>query len=163
MSHFTFNAFIEISQDSPQVKYEYDHQNNILVVDRFLSTSMVYPTNYGFIPNTLGGDGDPIDVLVYSSFSVIPGALIKVRPIGALITEDEKGEDVKILTVPCKKIDPLLAHIEEYAHLPEIFLLKVVHFFENYKGLEAEKWVKVTGWVNSAESNKIITAGLISI
>lgn len=156
----TFLVLIEISSASGQVKYEY--KNGALHVDRFLSTSMIYPSNYGFVPNTLGGDGDPIDVLLHSSHPVIPGAMIKARTIGGLLTEDESGEDIKILALPDKKIDATLAHIEHYNQLPEIFLKQIEHFFAHYKDLEKNKWVKVKNWIGPDEAFSIISNSVIN-
>lgn len=153
---YEFNVFIEISTDSPSVKYELDKESGLLHVDRFLYTSMRYPCNYGFVPKTLAGDGDPLDVLVYSSFPVMPGTVIKVRPIGVLVTEDEKGEDMKLLVVPTKKIDPILEGIEDLKDLPEIFLQQIKHFFERYKDLEAGKWVKVQDWRDSDYARQLL-------
>ncbi len=156
----SFNTLIEISQTSGQVKYEYDKATGLLFVDRFLSTSMSYPCNYGFIPGTMGGDGDPIDVLLYSSHSIVPGAVIEARAVGALMTEDESGEDVKIIAVPGKKIDMMLSHISHYEQLSSVFLSQVEHFFNHYKDLEKNKWVKVKNWIGPEEAFSIISAGV---
>ncbi len=150
------NVLIEISASYGAVKYEFDKELGLLLVDRFLSTSMIYPCNYGFIPQTLSGDGDPVDVLVYSTHPIIPGALIEVRPLGVLITEDEKGEDAKIIAVPNKKVDPFLSNVESYNDLPKAFISQVEHFFKHYKDLEQEKWVKVHGWKESSYAFTII-------
>ena len=117
---------------------------------------MAYPCNYGFIPDTLGGDGDPLDILVHSNHQIAPGAVISVRPIGVLITEDENGSDEKIFLVPAGKIDPFFNNISTYTDLPQIFLDKVSHFFEHYKDLEKGKWVKVLGWKGVEEAHEII-------
>ena len=150
-----FQVIIEISTTSGQVKYEY--KDGLLHVDRFLSTPMLYPCNYGFIPNTLGGDGDPIDILLHSSHPIVPGASIKSRAIGALITEDESGDDIKILALPTAKIDPMLSNISSYRDLPEIFLRQIEHFFTHYKDLEKNKWVKVKNWIGPEEAFGVIS------
>ena len=151
----TFQVIVEISPSSGQVKYEY--KDGLLYVDRFLSTPMYYPCNYGFIPDTLGGDGDPIDVLLHSTHPIIPGAAIQVRAIGALITEDESGDDLKILAVPTAKIDPILENIKHYQDLPEIFIKQIEHFFSHYKDLEKNKWVKVKNWIGPEEAFGVIS------
>jgi inorganic pyrophosphatase len=150
-----FQVIIEISTTSGQVKYEY--KDGILNVDRFLSTPMVYPCNYGFIPNTLGGDGDPIDILLHSSHPIVPGAAINARAIGALITEDESGDDIKILAIPTAKIDPMLSNVNSYSDLPEIFIRQIEHFFTHYKDLEKNKWVKVKNWIGPEEAFGVIS------
>ncbi len=157
---YSFNVLIEISQTSGQIKYEYDETTGLLFVDRFLPTSMSYPCNYGFIPNTMGGDGDPIDVLLYSSHAVMPGTMIEARAIGALMTEDEKGDDVKIIAVPGTKVDMMLAHISHYEQLPSVLLLQIEHFFHHYKDLEKNKWVKVKNWIGPEEAFSVISAGV---
>lgn len=154
------NVIIEISANSGPVKYEYDKDTKMLCVDRFLHTSMVYPCNYGFIPKTIAGDGDPVDVLVYSTMPIIAGAYIKVRPIGVLLSEDESGNDAKIIAVPIEKVDPFLKNIKNYTDLPHLFLEQVKHFFERYKDLEADKWVKVTGWKDAATAYDIISKSI---
>lgn len=151
-----FQVIIEISTTSGQVKYEY--KDGLLHVDRFLSTTMLYPCNYGFIPNTLGGDGDPVDVLLHSSHPIVPGASIKARAIGALITEDESGDDLKILAVPTEKIDQFLGKIQHYQDLPEIFIKQIEHFFSHYKDLEKNKWVKVKNWIGPEEAFGVISS-----
>ncbi len=138
------NVFIEISKDS-NIKYELDKDTGIIFVDRFLYTAMQYPCNYGFIPNTLSEDGDPIDVLVLSEHPVIPGAVIPSVVIGMLEMEDEEGIDTKILAVPTEKVDPLYGELT-LESLPETMKNKIKHFFENYKTLEPGKWVKIKDW-----------------
>lgn len=150
------NVIIEIPMNAGPVKYEFNKEAGMIVVDRFMQTSMSYPCNYGFIPHTLSGDGDPVDVLVHTNFPIAAGAVISVRPIGVLITEDEKGSDEKILAVPDDNVDPYFANVTTISDLPEIFLQRISHFFENYKKLEKGKWVKVTGWEDSDTAEKII-------
>ncbi len=135
------NVVIEIPEGS-QVKYELDKESGAIFADRFLYTSMQFPFNYGFIPNTLAEDGDPVDVLVISPKPVFPGIVLPARPIGMLEMEDEAGIDTKIIAVPIKKIDPFMAHIEDVKDLPEALKNKIKHFFDHYKELEPGKWVK---------------------
>ncbi len=136
---------IEIPQDS-SVKYELDKKRGVVFVDRFLFTAMHYPFNYGFIPQTLTNDGDPVDVLVISRHPVAPGSVIRCRPIGALEMSDEKGVDIKIMAVPHFKLDPTYEDIKSVEDLPKMLLEKIKHFFEHYKELEPGKWVKVEGF-----------------
>lgn len=154
------NVLIEIPMNAGPIKYEFDKDLEMIVVDRFMPTSMSYPCNYGFIPNTLSGDGDPADVLVYSNHPIVPGAMIKARPIGVLITEDEKGSDEKILAVPAAKIDPFFENVNSLKDLPEIVIKKIEHFFENYKKLEKGKWVKITGWRDAEDAKAIIKTAI---
>ena len=145
-------AVIEIPQDSCPVKYEYDKKVNGLVVDRFMPGAMSYPCNYGFMPGSLSGDGDPLDVLVYTNYPIVAGAAIKVRPIGVLITEDENGTDEKVLALPTKKCDAVFSDVDSIDDLPKITLEKISNFFERYKDLEPKKWVKVRGWQGKEEA-----------
>lgn len=139
------NVVIEIPLGSG-VKYELDKETGVLVVDRILYTSMVYPFNYGFIPCTLEEDGDPVDVLVISNDPLLPGSVIKVKPIGVLETQDEKGFDAKVVAVPASKIDPRFESIRDIADVPDAIKQRIEHFFAHYKELEKGKWVKVLGW-----------------
>jgi len=139
---------IEIPQGSG-IKYEVDKESGAVFVDRFLYTAMYYPFNYGFIPNTLAEDGDPTDVLVISSEPVVPGSVIRSRPIGMLEMEDEEGIDTKIIAVPVSKLDKTFDNIKEVSDLPEATLNKIKHFFEHYKELEPGKWVKVKSFKDS--------------
>lgn len=150
------NVVIEIPQGGQPVKYEIDKDSGALFVDRFLSTSMIYPANYGFIPNTLSDDGDPCDVLVLTHLPVAPGCVIRSRPIGALIMEDEAGMDEKILAVPVDKLNPFYSGIKSYKDLPEITRQQISHFFEHYKDLEKGKWVKVADWVDADKAGELI-------
>jgi len=154
------NVVIEIPQGGSPVKYEIDKKSGALFVDRFLNTSMVYPANYGFIPHTLSGDGDPCDVLVVTNIPVIHGSVIRCRPIGALLMEDESGEDEKILAVPVDKLNPFYGNIKSYKDLPEILCSQISHFFEHYKDLEKNKWVKVIKWIDAEESAQVIQAAI---
>lgn len=147
------NIVIEIPQGGG-VKYEMDKETGVLIVDRVLHTSMVYPFNYGFIPGTLEEDGDPVDVLLLSYEPLLPGSLIRGRPVGVLVTRDEKGPDAKIVAVPSPKIDPRFADVDDVSKLPEAIRRKIEHFFEHYKELEPGKWVKVEGWSGRSEAHK---------
>lgn len=139
------NVFIEIPKGS-SVKYELDKESGVVFVDRFLHTAMYFPFNYGFMPKTLGEDGDPIDILVLSEQTVAPGVVIPSKPIGMLEMEDEAGIDTKIIAVPTEKIDPLFGAYNDISDVPDAFKNKVKHFFENYKTLEPGKWVKIKNW-----------------
>jgi len=141
-----FNVVIEIPMAADPVKYEVDKETGALFVDRFMTTAMHYPCNYGYVPRTLSDDGDPVDVLVLSPFPVVPGAVIRCRALGVLEMEDEAGGDAKVLAVPVTKLLPNYAHLQKPEDLPEIELQRIQHFFEHYKDLEKGKWVKVKGW-----------------
>jgi inorganic pyrophosphatase len=149
------NVVIEIPQGSA-VKYEIDKATGGLVVDRFLFTPMAYPAAYGFIPGTLAADGDPADALVLVPTAVVPGCVIRCRPIGVLNMEDEAGMDEKIICVPHDKVHPLHGEIETADQLPKIVRQTIEHFFETYKDLEPGKWVKITGWGSLADAHRII-------
>jgi inorganic pyrophosphatase len=149
------NCLIEIPYGS-NLKYEIDKESGAIFLDRVLYGSQFYPANYGFIPNTLAEDGDPIDVLVLTNYPVAPGTVIKARVIGVLLMEDESGKDEKILAVPALKIDPTYAKIEELEDLPEVVLQRIKHFFETYKDLEPGKWVKVTGYAGKEKGVELI-------
>ena len=153
------NVFIEIPQNS-SIKYELDKDSGVITVDRFTYTTMSYPFNYGFIPQTKANDGDPIDVLVISSLPVYPGTVIPSRPIGMLEMEDEEGIDTKIIAVPTKKVDPFLADIEDIFDLNQITRDKIKHFFDHYKELEPGKWVKTKNFLSKKEALKAIKESL---
>jgi inorganic pyrophosphatase len=140
------NAFIEIPQGGLPVKYELDPASGALFVDRFLHTSMVYPVNYGFVPNTLAEDGDPLDVLVVTPTPVVPGSVIRARPVGVLLMSDEKGFDEKVLTVPIDKLNPFYANVRTYEDLPPLLIAQIAHFFTHYKDLEPGKNASVGEW-----------------
>jgi inorganic pyrophosphatase len=131
-------VYIEISKDT-NIKYEFDHELNALICDRVLYTPFMFPFNYGFIPNTLSGDGDPLDAIVYMNETLVPGSYIKCRMIGALETEDEKGNDTKLILVPSKKVSPQEANIEEIKDLPNMFIEKITYFYQHYKDLEKKE------------------------
>lgn len=154
------NAVIEIPQGGLPVKYEIDKASGALFVDRFLHTAMYYPANYGFIPHTLSADGDPCDVLVISQTPVVPAAVIRCRPIGALTMTDEAGPDEKIIAVPVDRLHPFYRGVESYADLPEILREQIAHFFQHYKDLEKGKWVTIAKWVGPDEAKQLIAEGM---
>jgi inorganic pyrophosphatase len=154
-----FKVFIEISKGS-SVKYEIDHTTGVLIVDRFIFTAMGYPFNYGYLPNTHAQDGDPLDVVVISTYPVQPGALLECRVIGLLEMEDEKGLDNKVIAVPSKKIDPFYASIQDISDLNDATKNLIKHFFESYKELEPGKWTKVTNFLDKEAAYKEINASL---
>lgn len=143
---------IEIPANADPIKYEIDKDSNTLFVDRFMATPMFYPANYGFIPNTLADDGDPLDVLVVTPHPVSPGAVIRCRPVGVLHMTDDGGGDAKLIAVPHDKLSALYRDIKEYTDLPELLMQQIQHFFENYKDLEPGKWVKIDRWGGSDEA-----------
>lgn len=153
------NVVVEIPQGS-QVKYELDKDSGAVVVDRFLFTPMAYPAAYGFIPGTLADDGDPADVLVLTPAPVVPGCVIRARPIGVLHMEDEAGSDEKLVCVPHDKVHPMYAGITSAEELPEITRRSIEHFFATYKDLESDKWVKVRGWGSASEAADIIMSSM---
>jgi Inorganic pyrophosphatase len=150
------NVVIEIPKGGQPVKYEIDKDSGAVMVDRFMTAAMFYPADYGFVPNTLAADNDPIDVLVVTRASVVPGCIIRCRPIGVLHMEDDGGGDDKIVAVPVTKLDPYYADINSCDDLPEIFRDQIKHFFERYKDLEKGKWVKVGGWSGPEEAKRLI-------
>jgi inorganic pyrophosphatase len=155
-----FNVIIEIPAHSDPIKYEVDKDSGALFVDRFMMTSMHYPCNYGYIPNTVADDGDPVDVLVITPFPVQPGAVVACRAVGILQMEDEAGGDAKLLAVPIDKILPIYKHWKKPADIAPERLLSIQHFFEHYKDLEKGKWVKVKGWEGPEEAHAEIMRGL---
>lgn len=150
------NVVIEIPADSGPVKYEFDKDSGMICVDRFMPTAMSYPCNYGFIPHTLSDDSDPADVLVVTPYPVHPGSVIRSRVIGMLRMTDEAGEDCKLLALPIEKLCAEYAHIKSLSDLSPIVLDRIKHFFERYKELEPNKWVKVNGWEDQAAATKEI-------
>ncbi len=151
-----FNVIIEIPQNSDPIKYEFDKESGAIIVDRFVATAMHYPCSYGFIPGTMSNDGDPADVLVLSEFPILVGAVIKVRPIGVLMMEDESGMDEKILAVPVAKLTSYYDSVKSFDDLPPLLLARIKNFFENYKALEKGKWVKVQGWEGPEKAKEIV-------
>ncbi|QCE35232.1 inorganic diphosphatase [Acetobacteraceae bacterium] len=153
------HVVIEIPENS-RIKYELDKDSGAIMVDRFLFTPMAYPASYGFIPNTLAADGDPADALVLAPEPIIPGCVIRARPIGVLKMEDEAGQDEKILCVPADKVHPAFSKVKTVADLPKIVLDNIKHFFEHYKDLEPNKWVKVTDWADEKAAHELIQDAL---
>ncbi|MFK4750849.1 MULTISPECIES: inorganic diphosphatase [Oceanospirillaceae] len=147
---------IEIPANHAPIKYEIDKDMDCLMVDRFMATPMFYPANYGYISNTLAGDGDPLDVLVITPYPVQPGSVIRARPVAVLNMEDEGGEDVKLLAVPHTKLSKIYDDVQDVNDVPELLRNQIAHFFENYKDLEAGKWVKVRDWGNADEARRLI-------
>lgn len=155
-----FNVIIEIPMNADPIKYEVDKETGALFVDRFMSTAMHYPCNYGYIPHTLSADGDPVDVLVISPAPLISGVVVRCRPLGMLRMEDEAGDDAKLLAVPIEKLSGLYRGVNSPGDVPEIVLSQIAHFFKHYKDLEPGKWVKVLGWVGADEARAEILAGV---
>ena len=155
-----FNVIIEIPAHGEPIKYEVDKDTGAMFVDRFMSTAMHYPCNYGYIPHTLSDDGDPVDVLVITPIPLITGVVVRCRPVGMLKMQDEAGDDAKVLAVPIDKLTNLYRDIESPRDLPESILNQIAHFFEHYKDLEAGKWVKVQGWVGAEEAKAEVVAGV---
>ncbi len=150
------NVIIEIPAHSDPVKYEVDKASGAVCVDRFMSTAMFYPCNYGYVPNTLSEDGDPVDVLVHTPHTVISGTVIRCRPVGILKMHDEAGADAKLIAVPVSKLTPLYDDVHEASDLPQLLLRQIKHFFEHYKDLEEGKWVRVEGWGTAEDAREEI-------
>jgi len=156
----TVNVLIENPMGAVPIKYELDKDSEAIFVDRILHTAMFYPGNYGFIPHTLSGDGDPVDVLVLGRLPIMPGAIIPSRPIGVLLMEDDGGKDEKIIAVPASQIHPAYDHIKTCADLPQVDLDQIEHFFTHYKDLEKGKWSKMLGWGDAEQAKGMITEGI---
>jgi inorganic pyrophosphatase len=154
------NVVVEIPQGGNPVKYELDKASGAVFVDRFLHTAMFYPGNYGFVPHTLSEDGDPVDVLIVGQVSVVPGAVVRCRPIGALLMEDEQGGDEKIIAVPVDALHPFYTNVKSYQDLPPILCEQIAHFFQHYKDLEPGKWVKIVRWAGPEEAAALIAAAI---
>jgi len=154
------NVVVEVPVGGEPIKYEMDKAAGTLVVDRFLYTAMRYPGNYGFIPHTLSEDGDPCDVLIANQRGIVPGAVIAVRPVGVLRMRDEAGGDEKIIAVPVPRLTRRYEKVLSYTDLPEITLQQIEHFFQHYKDLESNKWVKVLGWGGAEEAKALIVAAI---
>ena len=157
---YDINAIIEIPQGGEPVKYEFDKHSGALVVDRFLHTAMFYPGNYGFIPHTLADDGDPMDVMVVGPTPVVPGAVIRCRPIGVLMMTDEKGADEKVLAVPVDALHPFYKGMESWRTLPSILTEQISHFFAHYKDLEKGKSTEIVRWADPEEAADLIRAAI---
>ena len=155
-----FNVIIEIPMNGDPVKYEIDKESGALFVDRSMSAAMHYPCNYGYIPQTLAGDGDPVDVLVMTPVPLVPGSVVRCRALGMLQMQDEAGEDAKLLAVPVNKLLPIYSQWQKPEDVHPALLKTIVHFFEHYKDLEEGKWVKVLGWAGVEAAHAEITNGL---
>jgi inorganic pyrophosphatase len=155
-----FNVIIEIPMNADPIKYEVDKETGAIFVDRFMSTAMHYPTNYGYVPKTISGDGDPVDVLVITPVPLIPGVVVPCRAIGILKMQDEAGEDGKVLAVPIDKILSIYTQWQKPEDLNPMRLKTIAHFFEHYKDLEPGKWVKVLGWEDKKAAHKEILDGI---
>jgi inorganic pyrophosphatase len=155
-----FNVVIEIPMHGDPIKYEVDKSSGAVFVDRFMSTAMRYPCNYGYIPHTLAGDGDPVDVLVLSPVPLLTGVVVRSRAIGMLKMQDDAGDDSKLIAVPIDKLTPIYRNVSTYRDLPQLTIDQIQHFFQHYKDLEPGKWVKVVGWTEADEAKKEITEGI---
>ncbi len=155
-----FNVIVEIPALGGEIKYEFDKKLGMLLVDRFIATSMRYPCNYGFVPSTLSLDGDPVDVLVITPHPIQPGAMLRVRGVGVLNMMDESGEDQKILAVPISKTCKQYENCQDINDVPPQLLDSITHFFEHYKDLESSKWVKVKGWEDKVAAEKELNASI---
>ncbi|QGZ42080.1 inorganic pyrophosphatase [Pseudoduganella flava] len=155
-----FNVIIEIPMNADPIKYEVDKESGAIFVDRFMGTAMHYPCNYGYVPNTLSADGDPVDVLVITPFPLIPGVVVRCRAIGVLKMTDEAGQDAKVLAVPVDKVLPIYKHWQKPEDLQDLRLQQIQHFFEHYKDLEPGKWVKVDGWEGPESAKQEIVSGV---
>jgi len=157
---FDINVIIEVPLGGEPIKYEMDKESGAMFVDRFLYTSMRYPCNYGFIPHTLSEDGDPTDVLVVGQRALMPGCVVRARPVGVLMMEDEAGIDEKIVAVPHGKLTQYYDKISSYEDLPQVLQDRIPHFFNHYKDLEKDKWVKVLGWESAEKAGELILQGI---
>jgi inorganic pyrophosphatase len=155
-----FNVIIEIPMNADPIKYEVDKDTGALFVDRFMTTAMHYPCNYGYIPQTLADDGDPVDVLVITPYALTPGVVVTCRPIGVLMMDDEAGGDAKLLAVPINKVLPIYSHWQKPEDINQMRLNAIQHFFEHYKDLETGKWVKVKGWEGPEAARREVTSGM---
>lgn len=155
-----FHVIIEIPMNADPIKYEVDEETGALFVDRFMGTAMHYPCNYGYVPQTLAADGDPVDVLVITPYPLVVGSVVACRPIGILNMEDEAGGDSKLLAVPTDKILPIYKHWQKPEDMADLHLQRIQHFFEHYKDLEPGKWVKVKGWEGPQAAKQEIINGM---
>ncbi|MCI5046065.1 MAG: inorganic diphosphatase [Aquisalinus sp.] len=154
------NVVIEVPLGGEPIKYEIDKASGAMFVDRFIYTAMRYPCNYGFIPGTLADDGDPVDVMCLGNRALVPGAVLRARPLGVLIMEDEAGQDEKILAAPHPKLTRYYDNVDDHTQVQPIMLERIQHFFEHYKDLEPNKWVKVKGWEDKATAIRLIEEGV---
>jgi inorganic pyrophosphatase len=157
---FEINVVVEIPAFSDPVKYEVDKHTGALTVDRFMGTAMQYPCNYGYIPQTLSEDGDPVDVMIITPAPLLSGCVIHCRPVGMLKMIDEAGPDPKLLAVPMPHLTPFFNHVTDYHDMQPDKLAKITHFFQHYKDLEEGKWVRVEGWGGLEETRKEIIEGI---
>jgi inorganic pyrophosphatase len=157
---YDVNVVIEVPIGGEPIKYEMDKASGALVVDRFLYTAMRYPGNYGFIPHTLSGDGDPVDVIVANTRGIVPGAIMSCRIVGVLLMEDEAGGDEKLIAVPSAKLTKRYESVNNYTDLPDITLQQIEHFFAHYKDLEPTKWVKIVRWGDAEEARGLVLEGI---
>ena len=153
-------VIVENPMRTAHIKYEVDKDMDALVVDRFAPMPMFFPAHYGYINNTLGGDGDPVDAFVLTDIDVVPGSVIRCRPVGMLVTEDESGMDEKLVCVPHTKLDRRFENIKDISDVDQLFKDQLEQFYANYKNLEAGKWVKVSGWENAAAAKQCIVDGI---
>lgn len=154
------NVIIEIPTKGEPVKYEVDKESGSLMVDRFMATAMYYPANYGYVPNTLSEDGDPVDVLVTTPVPLVSGSVISCRPVGVLMMTDESGPDAKIIAVPSDKLSRSYRHIKSYDQLPLNLIESIEHFFKHYKDLDDGKWVSIDGWRDADAAKEEIMASI---
>jgi inorganic pyrophosphatase len=154
------NVIIEIPAQADPIKFEVDKDSGAIFVDRFQGTTLRYPINYGYVPNTISGDGDPVDVLVVTPYPLFPGAVVRARPVGVLKMEDDGGVDAKVIAVPVSKLTPLYDKVNSVDDLPELLIKQTVHFFEHYKDLEPGKWVKILGWGTVEDAKQEILSGV---
>lgn len=157
------NVVIEVPLGGEPIKYEIDKASGAMFVDRFLYTAMRYPCNYGFIPQTLADDGDPVDVMVVGNRPLFPGAVVAARPVGVLMMEDEAGLDEKILAVPSSRLTHYYEKVSDYRDLPDILIERIRHFFGHYKDLEPDKWVRIVGWEGREKAEALIVEGLAAV
>ena len=154
------NVIIEIPAHADPVKYEVDKESGAIFVDRFMATCMHYPTNYGYVPHTLSEDGDPVDVLVLTPFPLLPGCVITCRPVGVLKMTDESGKDAKVIAVPKDKLSTIYRGVKEIDDVPQLLRDQIQHFFEHYKDLEPNKWVKIDAWENAESAKEEIVSSV---
>ena len=152
----SLNVIIKVQVGGEPMKYEFDKDSSALFVDRILHTPMRYPANYGFVPHTLCGDGDPLDALVIARSAFVPGCVVRARPIAVLYLEDEHGGDEKLICVPDDKTFPYYADVQNREHLPDIVFAQIEHFFTHYKDLELEKWVRVGKWGDADDARQVV-------
>lgn len=150
------NVIIEVPVGGEPIKYELEKESGALFVDRFLYTPMRYPGNYGFVPHTLCGDGDPLDVLAANTRALVPGSVINCRPVGVLVMEDEAGMDEKLIAVPASKLTKRYDSVRTVADLPQITRSQIEHFFQHYKDLEPGKWVRIVEWGDAGAARNVV-------